>query len=366
MSVERDLAKHILSFLHRREFIALLGPRQVGKTTLLEMLRTALIQKMEGKSELVRQVTFEDRRVLDEFERDPTAYVASFFSTPPPLSAYLMVDEFQYAERGGQKLKLIFDTMPWLKIIVTGSSSLDIKAQMGKYMVGRILTFYLYPFNFGEFLRAQDTRLERIYQERNQKILSWLMEGKKIPFQRGEDAFISEMEKYYEEHCVWGGFPAVILSKRKEERWKVLGDIFNNYLLKDIKGLLALATDRDLVNLAQYLAPQIGNLVNHHHLSQACTLEYRKLKKHLTLLQETFISQEIRPFFKNRQKELTKSPKIFFLDLGFRNFLMENMNGFRKRSDAGAMVENRVFIRLRELSEDLRKINFWRTKMGAE
>ena len=83
---------------------------------------------------------------------------------------YLMIDEFQYAQEGGQKLKLIYDTLKGIKIIVTGSSSLDIKAKVGKFMVGRILNFYLYPFNFREYLKALDERLERIYSENNVKV----------------------------------------------------------------------------------------------------------------------------------------------------------------------------------------------------
>ena len=76
--------------------------------------------------------------------------------------------------------------------------------------------------------------------------------------------------------------------------------------------------------------------------------------------------QEVRPFFSNRQKELTKNPKIYFIDLGFRNYLMENFNNLSQRADAGAIIENAVFIKLNEIFEGIEKINFWRTKKGAE
>jgi predicted AAA+ superfamily ATPase len=78
------------------------------------------------------------------------------------------------------------------------------------------------------------------------------------------------------------------------------------------------------------------------------------------------VSREVKPFFKNRQKELSKNPKIFFADLGFRNHLVDNMNALDMRPDAGAIVENAVFIRLHELWGGMNKINFWRTKVGAE
>ncbi|MDI6792319.1 MAG: AAA family ATPase [bacterium] len=366
MLVPRDLLEEINIFLKRREFIAIIGPRQAGKTTVLEMLRDYLCKGLRVDKDLIQTATFEDRRLLAQFEADPVAFVKSYF---PPLSdkvAYLMIDEFQYADNGGQKLKLIYDTIKGIKIIITGSSSLDIKAQVGKFLVGRILTFHLYPFNFGEVLRGKETRLERIYREGNREISAWLLEDKRTCEKRGKDIFAQEMINRYEEFCLWGGYPAVVLSQTDKERQKILADIYNNYILKDIKGLLELATDTNLFSLSQYLATQAGNLLTYQNLGQASNLDYRQLKRHLNILKETMICQEVKPFFRNRQKELTKNPKIFFIDMGFRNNLMENMNTFDKRSDTGAIVENAVFIRLNELSKGAGKINFYRTKAGAE
>lgn len=277
-----------------------------------------------------------------------------------------MIDEFQYAEGGGQKLKLIFDTVKNVKVIITGSSSLDIKANVGKFMVGRMLNFYLYPFNFREYLRSHNERLERIYEQHNNKIINYIFQGKELKIKTGQDSLYEEFISEYEKFCIWGGYPAVILTKNENERRKLLSDIYNNYILKDIKTLLELATEKNLFLLSQYLATQIGNITVHQNLSQASGLEYRKLKKHLAILYETFICKEVKPFFKNRQKELSKNPKIYFFDMGFRNNLMENMNGLLKRPDAGAVIENACFIRLNELCEGINKINFWRTKAGAE
>ncbi|MEO0205341.1 MAG: DUF4143 domain-containing protein, partial [candidate division WOR-3 bacterium] len=118
--------------------------------------------------------------------------------------------------------------------------------------------------------------------------------------------------------------------------------------------------------LSQYLATQIGNILVYQNLSQTTGLDYRNLKRHLNILKETFVCQETKPFFRNRQKELTKNPKIYFIDMGFRNSLVENFNGLDKRNDAGVMIENTIFIRLNEIFQGIEKINFWRTKVGAE
>jgi len=364
--VQRDLAGILKKFIKRKEYLAIIGPRQAGKTTFLEIIKDFLLHGLKIHKESIRTVTFEDRRLLAQFESDPVSFVRSYMPAKTSGTFCLMIDEFQYAEEGGQRLKLVYDTVPNLKVIITGSSSLDIKAQAGKYMVGRILTFHLYPFNFGEFLSARDERLERIYRQNNAGITKWLFEGRPFKFKTGKDAFSEELTKCFEEHCIWGGYPSVVLAMTDMERRKVLNDIYGNYVLKDIKGLLELATDKNLFLLSQYLAAQTGNIVVYQNLSQVSRLDYRQMKKHLNILHETFICTEVRPFFKNRQKELSKNPKIFFYDMGFRNSLVENMNSLDKRSDAGAVVENAVFVRLNELCQGDKRINFWRTKAGAE
>jgi predicted AAA+ superfamily ATPase len=366
MIVSRDLLDEIKPFLKRREFISIIGPRQSGKTTFLEILKNYLKKSQNVKGDLIYIVTFEDRKLLRQFESDPVSFVRSYAVGKSNETTYLMIDEFQYVEKGGQKLKLVYDTIKNVKVILTGSSSLEIKAQVGKYLVGRILSFHLYPFNFGEYLRAKSARLEKIYQETHKKILKWLFEHKSIKHKERIDVFFEEMIDYFEQFCIWGGYPAVVLSKTDKERYKVLGDIYNNYLLKDIKGLLELATERNLSLLSQYIATQIGNIVVYQNLGQASSLDYRQLKRHLTILKETFVCNEINPYFRNKQKELVKNPKIFFTDIGFRNYLIENINTLDKRADSGAIAENIIFNQLNRMGETGNKINFWRTKSGAE
>lgn len=366
MIYPRDLIKKIEPFLSRREFISIIGPRQSGKTTFLEILRGHLLGKSRVEKKQISYITFEDRKLLAQFETDPISFVRSFRPYQSEGTLYLMIDEFQYAEGGGQKLKLIYDTMKNLKIIVTGSSSLEIKAKVAKFMVGRMLSFYLYPFSFGEYLATKDNRLEKIYRENYEKIILWLLEGKIVHPKKGVDVFFEEMIRHFEDYCLWGGYPAVTLAPNRTERLKILGDIYDNYILKDIKGLIELATENNLYLLSQFLATQVGNIINYQNLGQASHLNYRQLKKHLNILKETFICQEVRPFFKNRQKELSKNPKVYFYDMGFRNNLLENMSSLDKRPDAGAIIENTIFIKLNELREGQQKVNFWRTKAGAE
>ncbi len=367
MIVSRDLLTQIKPFLKRKEFLAVIGPRQAGKTTFLEILKQHWLQAAPAARPEVQTITFEDRRLLAQFEKDPVALVRSYLrGTPERRPFYLLIDEFQYAAAGGQKLKLIYDTVPKVKIVITGSSSLEIKAAVGKYMVGRILTFFLPPFNFGEFLAATQKRLAGVYHEQHPRLLDWLNMKKPGKFQERQDIFHADLIPAYERFCLWGGYPAVVLSANDPERRKVLGDIYNNYLLKDIKSLLELATERELMSLSQVLATQIGNIVVYQNLGQSAGLDHRQLKRHLRILEETYICREVRPFFRNRQKELSKNPKLYFWDMGFRNNVMENFGRLEKRPDAGAMIENAVFIQMHGLRVAVDKINFWRTKAGAE
>jgi predicted AAA+ superfamily ATPase len=363
--IERDIAAKIEPYLERKEFLAVIGPRQSGKTTFLEMLRVHLVKHGKVPPGNIHSATFEDRRLLNQFENDPVSFVESFPVQDEKKKVWLFLDEFQYAEEGGQKLKLIYDTIKNVKIVITGSSSLEIKAQVGKYMVGRVLSFHLYPFNFNEFLRSKGKRFNNVYDKGSAVIKNWLS-GKKAVVKKGEDPFYAEMIRQYERYCVWGGYPAVVLSKNDNEKIKVLGDIYNNYVLKDIKGLLELDTEKNLYLLSRHLAVQSGNIVVYNNMAQAALLDFRQLKKHMAVLQETYICSEISPFFSNRLKELVKNPKVYFYDMGFRNYLVENMAVPENRPDGGALVENAVFVKLNQLKGDMTHIHFWRTKAGAE
>ena len=190
--------------------------------------------------------------------------------------------------------------------------------------------------------------------------------GKTRKIRRGKDPFAEEILKYYEEYCIWGGYPAVVLTKNLKERRKVLGEIYDNYILKDVRTLLQLASENNLYRLSQHLAVNIGGIVVYENLCAASGLDYRNVKKHMRILQETFVCKELKPYFNNRHKELSRNPKMYFMDMGFRNSLLDNMGGLAARPDAGKMAENTVFIMLNSLRQDLQKLNYWRTKSGAE
>ena len=351
MYIQRELGKIIEPFLERRESIAILGPRQAGKTTFLEHL--AVILKEKGKK--VKQITFENRSDLELFNTG----IEDFKMIAEQYDC-VIIDEFQYAKEGGQKLKYLYDTTK-VKFIISGSSSLELVFQTGKYMVGRLLEFTLFPFSFREFLSFRDLELFTLLE---QKISHNPLEFKI------EQALGKEMTKriaaLLEEYTIFGGYPAVALTKNAPEKQKVLEGIANNYLLKDVESLLHLATSNELLILEKLLASQIGNMVKYEELSRSSGLAYKELKKHLNILEKTYILSLVRPFFTNPRTELTKNPKVYFMDLGLRNFILSDFRPLGDRQDAGAVMENYAHSILRRMIKPPEEVKYWRTKSKAE
>lgn len=347
--VHRDSEKIIKQFLKRKEFLALIGPRQVGKTTLLKHIAGEL--KKSGKS--VEYLTFETRSDLAFF--NDIENFKEFYKKKDVV----IIDEFQYAADGGQKLKYLFDTGK-TKYIVSGSSSLELKFQMSKFMVGRLIKFTLWPFSFREYLLQKDPDVHDLLSAKIKSLDSF--DPKK--------AFGLELhrrlEKYFEEYLIFGGYPAVVLSKIPTEKEIILKNLLEDYLLKDVRSLLHLATEDKLINLMKLLAVQTGNLINYAELSISCGLNYSRLIQHMEILKQTYIIDLLRPYFGNKRTEIKKNPKIFFIDAGFRNMLLADVRKFDQRENVGSLVENYVYSMIVRQNKYVQNVNFWRTRSGAE
>ncbi|NOR11671.1 MAG: AAA family ATPase [Candidatus Aminicenantes bacterium] len=350
MYITRDLEEKIRSYLDKPEIIAIIGPRQSGKTTLMKEIFKSLSKAV--------YIDFEDRDTLSLFNND----IKSFYELHVMNADYLFIDEFQYAKEGGQKLKYLFDTHK-LKIIISGSSVLDLTHQAIKFLVGRIFVFYLYPFNFGEYLRFRDFSLfKNIYADIKFKTDGYLRgEFRSLP--SVSDAVIKRCTKYYQEFVVYGGFPRVVLAENEEEKITILKNIYNTYFLREIRDILQLSTEEKMQKLIKALSLQVGSMVVFKELSQLTTLRYEKLLDHLSILEKTFVIKRVLPYCTNKRIEIAKTPKIFFLDNGFRNIVINNFQKIGDRIDRGILNENFIASQLLKSEYDF---NFWRTKAGAE
>lgn len=350
MYIIRDLEGQIIKYLKRPEIIAVVGPRQCGKTTLLRHIFNSLKKAVF--------VDFEDRDILNLFNND----IKSFYNLRVKGADYLFIDEFQYALDGGRNLKYLYDTYG-LKIVISGSSALDLTHQALKYLVGRIFTFHLSPFDFKEFLSYRDPVLhENVFLDIKKGVDQYLYGKRKKPPVISEQ-IVRELHRYYNEYAIFGGYPMVVLTKDKEEKIIVLKNIYNTYLLREIRDILQLSTENELQRLIKALSLQIGSMAVYNELSQTSSLDYKNLLRHLNILEKTFLIKMVLPFFKNKRTEIAKSPKIYFWDNGFRNVAAGNFQPLNERIDRGSLNENFVAGQMLKKGFDIR---YWRTKSSAE
>jgi len=332
--IQRELEEIVNKYLDKKEIIAIVGARQCGKTTLMKNIFKNLKKAIF--------ISFDEREKLSLFDND----IESFIELYVKNFDYLFIDEFQYSKEGGKKLKYIYDSHK-IKIIISGSSVSELSIQSIKYLVGRIFIFTLYPFSFSEFLQYKNKDLYSLYSK-NKKF---------------SEEVIGMTRKLYEEFIIYGGYPRVVLSKSKEEKEVVLRNIYNTYLLKEIREILGLKDEDKLSKLMHAISLQIGSLINYNELSKIADMNYKEVVDNLNILKKTFVILESRPFYANKRKELSKNPKFYFLDNGFRNIIISNFQKLDNRADRGQINEN---FASSEIAKSGLDIKYWRTKSKAE
>jgi len=350
----RDILSDLTKWLNRREAYAIKGPRQSGKTTILKILQ----EKLKGKN--VVFLNFEDPDIIEAFEMSPKEYIKSFMITNDKY--YFLMDEYHYVKNPGKNLKLLYDTFEQAKFIVTGSSSLELSGAMAKFLVGRVFFFELFPLNFHEFLTAKNPRLATVYKEKNNHVKEFLLNG---TVSTEKDIFRKEFTPLLNEYLTFGGYPAVIKTQDFETKKTILKNIYDTYISKDIIEFLKISDASKYRCIVKTLAALTGKLMNYNELSSTCQSYYKEIKRTISILSETYIIQLIQPFHKNPITELKKNPKAYFLDLGLRNYIINNFNPLEKRTDTGTLIENFVLLCLKNNFPD-KTINFWRTTAKAE
>ncbi len=334
--IPRTLEKDIELSINLPEIIAIVGPRQCGKTTLMHHIAGKL------SSQEVSITDFEDRDELNLFTHD----IKAFAELHVKDQDYLFIDEFQYAPDGGKNLKYLYDHFP-VKILITGSSSTELSLQGIRHLVGRIFVYNLYPLCFQEILNYKDPKL------------SAFITGKSAP---GPE-IISRINKYYTEYIIYGGYPRVVLSSTVREKETVIRNIYNTYLLREIRDILRFKDDYKLAKLIHALALQIGSTFSYNELSDLTGFKYRELTEAINILEKTFVVVRSAPFYRNKRLELVKSPRLFFLDNGFRNMAIKNFLPLSNRTDTGVLNENCI---AKELVKHEYQLHYWRTKSKAE
>lgn len=347
MHVEREIERDIEKWLESREIIAIRGPRQSGKTTLLMRIKDSLRNK-GIEEERIHYINFEDDLTKIKFEEKTKEFIE--FYTAIPKKHYFLFDEVQYVKDVGKKLKVIFDSFDNIKLIITGSSSFDL-TNLGSYLVGRIIFFNLYPFSFLEFLRSRDAKYENSYRKMKIELGS-----KKIELE--ETAFQEDFNKFLHEYLTFGSYPRIVLERSRDKKKELLKNLFITYIEKDIVSLYGIKYREKVVKLLKTIANISGSVVNYETLSMNSGLKYHEIREVLPLLEDSFVISVVKPFYRNLTNELRKNPKIYFVDCGIKNYLLENF-------------ENVIFDSLYEnfVHNELKRkynVKYWRTTAKTE
>lgn len=314
--IYQDLAKYIKP----NKALIIYGPRQVGKTTMLKdfLATTKFKYKLDSGDNIQTQYILgsQDFNLIRE-------YVHGY--------ELIAIDEAQRIKNIGLGLKIIVDQMPDIKVIATGSSSFELAGQVGEPLTGRKITLTLYPIS--------QIELSNLYN-------------------------LYEIKTKLEEWLIFGGYPEIVATEDKTEKIKLLEEIVQAYLLKDILSLEKVKSAKILLDLLRLLAFQVGSEVSLTELARQIGIDYKTVARYLDLFEKSFVIYNLRGFSRNLRKEMTKKSKYYFYDNGVRNAIISNFNRLELRNDAGMLWENFLFIeRLKKRTYYNIYANsyFWRT-----
>ena len=323
--------------------VVLIGARQVGKTSIMKSFEY-------GKKSLF--LLGQDSQIAELFSDLSTIeqYLRVYLNEE--LDGLLCIDEFQYINNISTIMKLLTDKHSDLKILCSGSSSLDILQKVEESLAGRVRIIETTSLSFEEYLMFCDEKLHKLYQKMN--------------IDTPSSALTEAITQIFSEYLVFGGFPRVAPEKNTDEKIELLNDIYQTYLLKDVRAYINNENFVAFNKLLRLLALQIGNLVNINNLSKETGLPYKLCESYLYLLEQMYIIKMIEPYQTNKRKSIGKMKKLYFLDLGLRNIIQKNFNDIEFRDDNGAIFENQVMLELYRNRPAGSELQFYRLSGGTE
>lgn len=321
--INRLISNIIRKKLFRGKAIIVVGPRQVGKTTLLKMLATEFDRKV-----LVWNCDEPDvRRRLTE----PTSTMLGAETSGYDI---VFIDEAQRVQNIGITLKLLIDNYPGKQVVVTGSSAIELSNSINEPLTGRKYEYVLFPFSAEELM---------------------------------DEYGAQEESRLLERRLIYGSYPEVV-NLPGEER-ETLTNLVSSYLYKDIFSFQDVRKPEIIEQLLQALALQIGGEVSFSELGRLLGLNSITIQRYIDLLEKSYVVFHLRSFSRNVRLELKKSRKIYFYDNGVRNALLGDYKPLDLRTDIGGLWENYL------ISERMKhnaynafygKSYFWRTQQQQE
>jgi hypothetical protein len=342
--IKRKILPDILNHLSAPEITLITGARQVGKTTLMHEVKNILDK--QNKNTLYFNLDFEPDFYYFESQQKLIQKIKLELGEN---KGYVFIDEIQRKENAGLFLKGLFDQCQHYKFIVSGSGSMELKEKIRESLTGRKRIFELPTITFMEFLHHKT---------------GYKYEDKITSFFELEEARITLI---LNEYLAFGGYPRIVTEPIRQEKSLIINEIFDSYLKKDIVYLLKVDRPEIFIKLIRLLAHSSGSIINYSSLAADVGISVPTLKKYLWYAENTFIIKTVHPFFRNKRKEITKSPTIYFNDLGLINFALNQFGNEAAIRSSGHLFQNLIFLILKEIfSRQPYAIHFWRTADKAE
>lgn len=303
--------------------IVVLGPRQVGKTTLIEAIANEL-------SKDYLYINGDDPSVRLAWSNPSQAFINTYIGE----HKVVIIDEAQRIENIGLSAKMIIDSKKGIQLFLSGSSALEIASKINEPLTGRKWEYRLYPFSWAE--------LNSYYS-------------------------FPKTSARLEDFLVTGMYPDVIT--HPENAIEILTNLAGSYLYKDILELRGIRKPEILLKLLQALAWQVGNEVSYNELAQTVGADKATVSEYLDLLEKAFVIFRLTPFARNLRNEITSTRKIYFYDNGVRNTIINNFAPVSGRNDVGALWENFIISeRKKQLAYSgfYGNTYFWRNAAQAE
>ncbi|MFA6917781.1 MAG: ATP-binding protein [Candidatus Gracilibacteria bacterium] len=321
MIIDRIITGKIKKILenNERKVVILYGPRQAGKTTLIKTL-------LGSYSGSVVSFVGDDLFTQDLLSKNELESLRKIVGS----NKLLVVDEAQRIENIGRSMKLLIDNLP-ITILASGSASFDLANKLSEPLTGRTETFWLYPFLHTELEKKYATTLK--------------------------DTAVSEMLRF-------GMYPNVHNLQTEQEKQNYLYEYINNYLYKDILSFDGVKKPKKIIDLLVLLALQVGKEVSISELGKNLAMSVVTVQNYLDVLEKMFVIVNLRGFSRNLRKEVYKTSKYYFVDVGVRNALIRNFNLLGIRNDAGELFENWFIMEKIKAANSLGRYSnfyFWRT-----
>lgn len=336
--IPRFAQAHFEKLLESSKVVMVLGARQVGKTTLVQHV-------FKGKNVffLNLDIEIDKQRFLAASKISPMEAIKSF-----GMPEILVVDEAQRLVETGRIIKGWYDAKVPTKMVLLGSSSLNILSQSAESLTGRNVKLFLTPLLFKEILSSQDWY---------SPVFSWNKLQKQFP---------EQIKTVLLQTLVFGGYPETVTTSEKSQ---YLTNLVSDYLLKDILQLGLVKNPDVIKRLLMLLAYQISSEVSVNELANNLNLSRITVDRYLDLLEQTFVIFRLPAFNTNPRKEIAKNSKIYFWDTGVRNALLNELTINPLRSDIGTLWENWVVAEVAKENvqmETKRSLYFWRSRAGSE